>query len=108
MNIKELDKNYVAATYARFPVCLKEGSGSRVVDDEGKEYIDLGTGIARFKTNVKKNTHPMQITQSAVSIITQINSLSKGKRHTITSTSTEAKLFARCRKKQFQMLPVRS
>ena len=46
MNIKELDKNYVAATYARFPVCLKEGSGSRVVDDEGKEYIDLGTGIA--------------------------------------------------------------
>ena len=46
MNIKELDNNYVAATYARFPVCLKEGSGSRVKDDEGREYIDLGTGIA--------------------------------------------------------------
>lgn len=46
MNIKDLDKEYVAATYARFPVCLKEGSGSRVVDEEGKEYIDLGTGIA--------------------------------------------------------------
>ena len=46
MNIKELDAAYVAPTYARFPVCLTAGSGSRVVDDEGKEYIDLGTGIA--------------------------------------------------------------
>ncbi len=46
MNVKELDKEYIAATYARFPICLKEGSGSIVKDDEGKEYIDLGTGIA--------------------------------------------------------------
>ncbi|MBQ8848874.1 MAG: acetylornithine/succinylornithine family transaminase [Clostridia bacterium] len=46
MSIKELDKEYVAATYARFPICLTAGNGSRVVDDEGKEYIDLGTGIA--------------------------------------------------------------
>ncbi len=46
MNIKEKDKQYVAATYARFPVCIKSGKGSLVYDDEGKEYIDLGTGIA--------------------------------------------------------------
>ena len=46
MNIHELDNNYVAPTYARFPLCLVEGCGSRVKDDEGKEYIDLGTGIA--------------------------------------------------------------
>ena len=46
MSIKDIDKEYVAATYARFPVCLTEGKGSRVYDDEGKEYIDLGTGIA--------------------------------------------------------------
>ena len=46
MNIKELDNNYVASTYARFPVCLTKGNGSRVTDDEGREYIDLGTGIA--------------------------------------------------------------
>lgn len=46
MNVKELDKEYVAATYARFPVCLTAGKGSKVYDDEGKEYIDLGTGIA--------------------------------------------------------------
>lgn len=46
MDIKTLDAQYVAPTYARFPLCLVEGSGSRVKDDAGKEYIDLGTGIA--------------------------------------------------------------
>ncbi len=46
MNIKELDNKYVANTYGRFPLCLTHGKGSRVWDDEGKEYIDLGTGIA--------------------------------------------------------------
>ena len=46
MNIKALDKQYVAPTYARFDLCLVKGEGSRVWDDEGKEYIDLGTGIA--------------------------------------------------------------
>ncbi len=46
MDIKQLDAQYVASTYARFPLCLTKGSGSRVVDENGKEYIDLGTGIA--------------------------------------------------------------
>ena len=46
MHIKELDKQYVAPTYARFDLCLVKGEGSRIWDDEGREYIDLGTGIA--------------------------------------------------------------
>lgn len=46
MSIKEFDQEYVAATYSRFPVCLVSGEGSIVYDDEGKEYIDMGTGIA--------------------------------------------------------------
>ena len=46
MNIKELDKEYIAPTYARFPLTLVEGKGSLVYDDEGKEYIDMSTGIA--------------------------------------------------------------
>ena len=45
MNIKELDKNYVANTYARFPIELVSGKGSKLYDSEGKEYIDMGTGI---------------------------------------------------------------
>ena len=46
MNIKEKDNLYIANTYARFPLELKFGKGSLVYDDEGKEYIDLATGIA--------------------------------------------------------------
>ena len=46
MTIKELDAQYIAPTYARFPVCLVQGNGSVVYDDFGKEYIDLTTGIA--------------------------------------------------------------
>lgn len=39
------DKQYVANTYNRFPVELVSGKGSRVFDTNGKEYIDMGTGI---------------------------------------------------------------
>ena len=46
MNVKEIDKQYVANTYARFPLQLVKGKGSLVYDENGKEYIDLGTGIA--------------------------------------------------------------
>ncbi|MBE7068392.1 MAG: aspartate aminotransferase family protein [Clostridiales bacterium] len=46
MTIKEIDKQYIAPTYARFNVQLVGGKGSRVWDENGKEYIDLGTGIA--------------------------------------------------------------
>ncbi len=46
MNIKELDNQYVASTYARFPLCITSGKGSLAYDENGKEYIDLGTGIA--------------------------------------------------------------
>ncbi len=46
MTIKEIDNQYIANTYARFPVCLTHGKGSLVYDENGKEYIDLSTGIA--------------------------------------------------------------
>ena len=46
MNTFELDKEYVASTYARFPLEIVSGKGATVVDSDGKEYIDLGTGIA--------------------------------------------------------------
>jgi acetylornithine/N-succinyldiaminopimelate aminotransferase len=46
MSIKESDKTYLAATYKRFDVCITGGNGSVVYDENGKEYIDLGGGIA--------------------------------------------------------------
>ncbi len=45
-DIKSIDNQYVANTYARFPVTIVSGKGSVVCDDTGKEYIDLGSGIA--------------------------------------------------------------
>ncbi len=45
MSIKELDAKYVANTYVRFPIELVSGKGSYLYDSDGKEYIDMGTGI---------------------------------------------------------------
>lgn len=46
MSVKEKDKYYIANTYARFPIEIVSGKGSTVVDENGKEYIDMGSGIA--------------------------------------------------------------
>ena len=42
----ELFARYVLPTYARFPLTLTRGEGSRVWDDAGREYLDFGAGIA--------------------------------------------------------------
>ncbi len=45
MSIIEKDKQFVANTYARFPVEIESGKGSILYSPDGKEYIDLGSGI---------------------------------------------------------------
>ena len=45
MSIISLDKEYVAGTYGRFPVELVSGKGSTVTDVNGKNYVDMGSGI---------------------------------------------------------------
>ncbi len=45
MNIQEIDRQFVAGTYNRFPVEIVSGKGSLVKDSDGKEYIDMGSGI---------------------------------------------------------------
>ena len=45
MTVKEKDLEYIAGTYNRFPVFLSHGKGSKVYDENGKEYIDMGSGI---------------------------------------------------------------
>ena len=44
--LQEKDKAFVAGTYARFPVEILRGEGSKVWDGDGKCYTDLGSGIA--------------------------------------------------------------
>ena len=42
---KEQDKQYIAGTYARFPIVAEKGKGAVLTDIDGKQYIDLGAGI---------------------------------------------------------------
>jgi len=44
-SIVSYDKEYVAGTYGRFPVEIVSGKGSRMTDINGKEYIDMTSGI---------------------------------------------------------------
>ena len=45
MSITQIDKQYVAGTYNRFPVEIVRGKGSECWDANGKRYIDMGSGI---------------------------------------------------------------
>ena len=46
MNIQEEDREFIAGTYKRFPVVIVSGKGSLLTDENGKNYIDMGAGIA--------------------------------------------------------------
>ena len=45
ITLKEKDAKYVAGTYARFPVEIKNGMGSELYSADGKRYIGMGSGI---------------------------------------------------------------
>ena len=45
MDTISLDKQFVAPTYGRFPVELVSGKGCLLQGGDGKEYIDLTSGI---------------------------------------------------------------
>ena len=45
-DIKKLEHDYIAPTYARFDVAFVKGEGATLWDDEGKAYTDMGSGIA--------------------------------------------------------------
>lgn len=65
MNIKELDQEYVAHSYGRFDLALTSGKGSTVYDENGKAYIDFGSGIGvtafGFSDNEWKNSVEIQL-----------------------------------------------
>lgn len=46
MTTIEKDRQYVLQTYGRFPLALAKGKGSRVWDENGREYLDFCAGIA--------------------------------------------------------------
>lgn len=46
MNTQKMDAAYIAHTYARFPLEIVKGRGSIATGADGREYIDLTSGIA--------------------------------------------------------------
>jgi len=44
--IRDLGEIYLAGNYKRFPVAFVKGQGSRLYDEEGREYLDFCAGIA--------------------------------------------------------------
>ena len=54
-NFQELDHKYYLPTFNRFPITIIKGKGSRVWDDNGREYIDAMAGIA---VNSAGHCHP--------------------------------------------------
>ncbi len=61
--------DYVMTTYARFPLTLTRGSGCRVWDDQGREYLDFVAGIA---TCTLGHAHPAitaAVTEQAQTLI---------------------------------------
>ena len=64
-NLIETDKKYVANTYNRFPVEIVSGKGSRVYDKNGKEYIDLGSGIGVTSFGISDPEWLSAVTQQA-------------------------------------------
>lgn len=53
--VLRLTHKHIANTYARFPIALARGKGTRVWDAEGKEYLDFVGGIA---VNSLGHSHP--------------------------------------------------
>lgn len=43
--IKDKDRKYIAGTYGRYDLHIVRGSGAECEDENGKKYIDLGSGI---------------------------------------------------------------
>ncbi|MDQ7004882.1 MAG: aspartate aminotransferase family protein [Ghiorsea sp.] len=57
MNIQEANQ-YLTPNYARFPITLTQGVGSRVQDDTGQSYLDFVAGIA---VNTLGHAHPAMV-----------------------------------------------
>ncbi len=61
MNLDEmvaLDKAYMMNTYARLPVAFVRGRGTRLWDDEGREYLDFLAGLGVVNAG---HCHPLVV-----------------------------------------------
>jgi len=66
--IQQIDKQYVANTYNRFPVEIVSGKGSVVTDADGKEYIDMGSGIGVTAFGIADDLWQQAVTAQLASV----------------------------------------
>lgn len=64
-SIISLDQQFVAPTYGRFPVELVSGKGSLITDANGKEYIDLTSGIGVTAFGIADDAWVKAVTEQA-------------------------------------------
>lgn len=50
-----LDQTYLMSTYHRLPIAIQQAKGNRLIDTEGRSYLDLFTGLA---VNILGHSHP--------------------------------------------------
>ncbi len=62
-NIKELDKQYVMNTYGRHALTVDHGKGAMLYGDDGKEYIDFGSGIGTLSLGTADEGYIRAITE---------------------------------------------
>ncbi|MFB4164684.1 aspartate aminotransferase family protein [Alteribacillus sp. JSM 102045] len=55
MNWMQLDQEYMMPTYNRLPITVAKGEGNYIMDEDGKKYLDLFTGLA---VNILGHSHP--------------------------------------------------
>ena len=68
MTIKEKDKAYIAGTYNRFPVVISRGKGSLMWDENGKEYIDMGSGIGVTSFGIADDKWQAAVSEQAATL----------------------------------------
>ncbi|MGZ3595883.1 MAG: acetylornithine transaminase [Syntrophales bacterium] len=69
-----LSDKYIMSTYKRFPIVLVRGSGAKVWDSNGKEYLDFVAGIAVCSLG---HSHPkvVEAIKKQVEILTHVSNL---------------------------------
>ena len=103
--LQELERRYAIGTYVRNPVQFVRGSGARLWDEEGNEYLDFLAGISvlnvghchprvveavREQAGLLTHATNLYYTEPALRLSERLSSLSLGGKVFLTNSGTEA------------------
>jgi predicted acetylornithine/succinylornithine family transaminase len=73
-DLQTLERDYVIGTYARYPVEFVRGSGTRLWDADGNEYLDFLTGISVVQIG-HSHPHWVEAVQQQAARLTHVGNL---------------------------------